>query len=299
MNKKSYTPLQVWFLACRPKTLAASIIPVIVGTSMAAKYHNISLLDFFVTLLTAILIQIGTNLANDYFDFKKGADNDERIGPLRVTQAGLVTSEQIKFAMQTVFLVAALLGLYLVYIGGLPIFIIGALSLCFAVLYTGGPFPFAYYGLGDIFVFVFFGPTAVCGTYYILTSSFSFDAFFAGCSIGFLSTAILVVNNLRDIETDTKSGKKTLAVRIGSLATKIEWTTLLFAAFLLPVFMFVFTKANSGVMLSSLTLFPAYSVLRTVLFEQDKRKLNQALANTGMLLTIYGILFSIGWNLSM
>ncbi len=294
MNQPPYSSIQIWLLACRPKTLAAGAAPVIVGAALAAKAGHFSLPTAMIILITALLIQIGTNLANDYFDFAKGADNEERIGPLRVTQAGLVSPGRMKGAMQMVLLAAGLLGLYLVWHGGWPILIIGILSLSFAVLYTGGPAPLGYLGLGDVFVFVFFGPVAVCGTYYLLASAFEWQVFFAGCAIGLLSTAILVVNNLRDIETDAKCGKKTLAVRFGAHVARLEYGLLLLSAMLLPVFMFLMGFSNAGALLPCLFILPAIPVLKTIFCEKDKRKLNTALAQTARLLTVYSLLFCIG-----
>ena len=262
---------------------------------MAASKGSFNIIVFTATLLAAVLIQIGTNFANDYYDFTKGADNDRRLGPLRVTQAGLVSPSAMKHAMFLVLGGAALLGLFLVWTGGLPILIIGLLSLCLAVFYTGGPFPLAYVGLGDIFVFIFFGPIAVAGTYFLLASEWKAEAMLSGCAPGFLASAILVVNNLRDIETDGACGKKTLAVRLGSRASRVEYTLLIIAAMLMPLVLTVFSFASAWVLLAWFSIVPAIPLIKSVFQEEKKEKLNQTLADTGKLLAIYGLLFSVGW----
>jgi len=201
--------IKTWVLAGRPKTLPAALVPVIMGTAMAygdGVYHIPAALA---ALLGALLIQIGTNFVNDYADFKKGTDNGERIGPLRVTQAGLVTPTQMKFAIALVFFLTVLAGLYLVYRGGWPVVIIGVLSIVSGALYTAGPYPLGYLGLGDIFVLIFFGPVALAGTYYVQALTINWIVILAGLAPGLLSVAILTVNNLRDIDGDKSREKNT------------------------------------------------------------------------------------------
>lgn len=251
-----------------------------------------------IALVCALLIQVGTNLVNDYSDFKKGTDDQERIGPLRVTQAGLVTPKQMKLAIWLVFSFTVIISLYLVYRGGWPIVIIGALSIMSGIMYTAGPLPLGYHGLGDIFVLIFFGPVAVAGTYYVQALTVNWIVIVAGLAPGFLSVAILTVNNLRDIEGDKKSGKKTLAVRFGKgFAMKEYFFSLLLACFI-PVIIYLISGRYGMASLALLTLFLSANVLRTVFSKSDGPSLNNALAMTGKLLLVYGILFSAGWILS-
>jgi 1,4-dihydroxy-2-naphthoate octaprenyltransferase len=214
-------------LAARPKTLVAAAAPVVVGAGLAAHDATFAALPALAALAGALLIQIGTNLANDYYDFVRGADTADRVGPARVTQAGLLAPDAVRRAMVLVLVAAMLPGAYLVSIAGWPIVWIGLVSIACAVLYTGGPAPLAYHGLGDVFVFVFFGLVAVGGTYYVQAGTWPVDVWLAGAGVGALSTAVLVVNNLRDIETDARAGKRTLAVRLGRGGTQMEYVLLL------------------------------------------------------------------------
>ncbi|MBT5902923.1 MAG: 1,4-dihydroxy-2-naphthoate polyprenyltransferase [Opitutaceae bacterium] len=210
-----------WIEACRPRTLPAAIAPVLVASALAAHDGRFGLVASLLCLSFALLIQIGTNLANDYFDFKKGADTAERVGPRRAVAAGLIAPEVMRRAMITVFVAAFLVGLGLLPFGGWPLLLIGLASIFCGVVYTGGPYPLAYHGWGDVFVFVFFGLVAVGATYFVQAGGVSDNAWWLGALIGALSTNILVVNNYRDIETDRKADKRTLAVRFGS--TFAEW----------------------------------------------------------------------------
>src|SRR5512138_3336947 len=203
---------RAWLMAARPPTLPAAVVPVLVGTAAVARLGFLPL-AFVAALLATVLIQIGTNFANDYFDFHKGADTAERLGPVRVTQSGLIAPETVRMAMVLVFGLAALVGLYLVLAAGWPILVIGLLSIAAGVLYTGGPFPLAYNGLGDVFVFIFFGLVAVCGTVFVQAREIPALAVWTAVPMGLLTDAILSMNNLRDLETDRASGKKTLAAR--------------------------------------------------------------------------------------
>ena len=244
-------------------------------------------------LLGALLIQVGTNFANDVFDYKKGADTTERLGPLRVTQAGLLPPHQVMGGMWLAFGLAALIGLYLIAVGGWPIVVIGILSILSGIAYTGGPFPLGYNGLGDVFVFIFFGLAAVCGTYYVQALTISAAALWAAVPVGLLATAILVVNNLRDIETDRAAGKKTLAVRLGVRGAQIEYILLLAISYAVPLLMWLTGVSSPWVMLSWLSLLLVIPLIRLVMREKG-RPLNQALAGTARLELVFAFLFSAG-----
>jgi len=286
-------PLKIWLLAARPKTLPAAAAPVIVGTAVAISQNVFSFWPALAALLGALLIQIGANFANDVFDFKKGADTTERLGPLRVTQAGLLSPGQVLAGMWLTFGLAAGVGLYLVYVGGWPIVLIGVLSILSAIAYTGGPFPLGYHGLGDLFVFIFFGLAAVGGTYYVQALAVSAAAWWAAVPLGLLSTAILVVNNLRDIDTDRAAGKKTLAVRLGRRGAQIEYLLLLGASYLVPPLMWGLGLASGWIMLSWLSLPTAWPLVRFILHEKG-RPLNKALAGTARLELLFGVFFALG-----
>lgn len=287
------SPLQIWLLAARPKTLPAAAAPVVVGTAVAFSENVFALLPAMAALLGSLLIQIGTNFANDVFDFKKGADTTERLGPLRVTQAGLLTPNQVMAGMWLTFGLASLIGLYLVWVGGWPIVVIGLLSIASGIAYTGGPFPLGYNGLGDLFVFIFFGLFAVTGTYYVQAGTISPAALWAAIPIGLLATAILVVNNLRDIDTDRAAGKKTLAVRFGTRAAQLEYILLLSLSYLIPLLMWLTGLESAWLLLTWLSL-PLTRPLLTMIFNEKGRPLNAALAGTARLELLYAFLFSVG-----
>jgi 1,4-dihydroxy-2-naphthoate octaprenyltransferase len=289
--------LKIWLDATRPKTLPAAAAPVIMGSAMAFNNGLFHLPAALAALFCSVLIQIGTNFANDYYDFRNGADNSERLGPTRATQAGLVKPSHMKMAFIIIFSVAFLIGIYLIYRGGLPILIIGIFSILFGVLYTGGPFPLGYNGLGDIFVLLFFGPVAVGGTYYVQTLQINSIVLIAGLAPGLISTAILTVNNLRDINTDTKAGKRTLVVRFGVGFAKAEYVICLIIAFMLPLFLYILTSKNFYSVLTILIIIPALPGLRSVLDNKQGAVLNNVLSRTGKVLFLYSIVFSLGWNL--
>ena len=292
-----YKKWQIWLFAARPKTLWAGIIPVIVGTVMAFEAGKFHLISFLATLACAVLLQVGTNFANDLFDFQKGADNAARKGPMRVTQAGLVTPHEMKVATITVMALVFLVGIYLVWRAGWPIMIIGLLSILFAVLYTGGPFPLGYVGLGDILVLIFFGPVAVGGTYYIVAGNINRAVLLAGFAVGMIATAILIVNNLRDMETDRRSGKNTLAVRFGGGFAKAEYLAMICGAMLLPIVIYFIEGRHGWAIVAALYIFPAIPVIRKVFTVADGHVLNDALAGTARLMAVFGFLFSLGWLL--
>ncbi len=285
-----------WLLAIRPKTLPAGITPVLIGTAMALGDGGFNAPSAIACLAAALLIQIGTNLANDYFDFKKGADVN-RTGPLRVTQSGLIKPKVVFLAAIIVFSLAALVSVYLVQRGGTTIAIIAIASIVSGFLYTAGKKPLGYLGLGELFVFVFFGPVAVAGTYYIQTLDINFAVIFAGFAPGFLSCAILAINNLRDIEGDKKVGKMTLAVRFGRNFAINEYLFCILGATICPFLVFVITTDHEGMLFASIVGFLAIPTIRTVMTTTDAPLLNQALAKTGLWLLLYSVLFSIGWVL--
>jgi 1,4-dihydroxy-2-naphthoate octaprenyltransferase len=289
--------LKAWVLAARPKTLTAAAAPVLVGTGLAAHLAQVALLPALAALTGALLIQIGTNLANDYYDFVRGGDTEDRIGPVRVTQAGLLEPEVVKRGMVVVLGLAMLVGVYLVVVGGWPILVIGLASVACAVLYTGGPYPLAYHGLGEPFVFVFFGLVAVGGTYYVQALAWPPDALLAGAALGSLSTALLVVNNLRDIETDAKAGKRTLAVRLGPQRTKAEYVALLMVAAVAPAGGVTVMGWPPAAMAALLVAPLCWSPLRTVLAYRDPRELIPALGATARVTAIYGVLLTLGLGL--
>src|SRR4026208_2371195 len=227
---------RAWILAARPATLPAAVVPVVVGAAAAlserAPFRGIV---FAMTLICAVLIQIGTNFANDYSDFARGADTEARLGPVRVTQSGLMDQTSVKRGIIVAFGLAVLIGAYLAYVGGWPIIAIGVLSVLSGLAYTGGPYPLGYHGLGDIFVFVFFGVIAVTGTAYLQSGHWSVLPLLLSIPIGLFVTNILVVNNLRDLPTDLAAGKRTLATRIGDRATRAQYAVSTIAAYVVPL----------------------------------------------------------------
>ncbi len=293
MSVADLSPLQIWILAARPKTLPAAAAPVIVGVGTALAEGVFRAGPATAALLGALLIQIGTNFANDYFDFLKGADNEARLGPTRVTQAGLLAAREVAAGMWIAFGLASLAGLYLIFQAGWPVLLIGLASILAGIAYTGGPFPFGYHGLGDFFVFVFFGPVAVVGTYFVQSGAASPAAVWSSLPIGSLATAILVVNNLRDIETDAIAGKHTLAVRLGRSGTRLEYLLLGVISYLVPLGMWLAGLAPALVLLSWLTFPLFYSLLRKV-NQEEGRALNAALAGTSRLELLFAILFTAG-----
>lgn len=289
--------MKIWILAARPKTLWAAVAPVLIGTAMAFADGKAHWLSAILAGVGAVLIQIGTNFANDYFDYRHGADEGERLGPTRATQAGLVTPAEMKRAFILTFALAVLAGLYLIYRGGWPILAIGIFSIIFGILYTGGPFPLGYYGLGDLFVLIFFGLVAVGGTYYVQALSINRLVILAGLAPGLFSTAILTVNNLRDIHTDRLAGKKTLAVRFGETFARMEYLFSVLFAGIIPIILFFLSAGHRYVLAATLILLMAIPSLKTVLTETPGKIFNQTLAETGKLLFYYSVLFSIGWIL--
>lgn len=288
---------KAWGLAIRPRTLPAAAAGVVMGAALAWRDGVLRLDATLVCLLAALLLQIGSNLANDVFDFERGTDTHERLGPTRVTQAGLLTPAQVKFGMGLVFGAAALLGLYLIWLGGLPILIIGATAIVAAIAYTGGPFPLGYHGLGDLFVFIFFGLASVAGTYYVQAGFVSAAAWWMTIPPGLIITAILVVNNLRDIDNDRKGNKRTLAVLLGERATRVEYMLCMAGAyFILPLAAWLKIVPWTS-LIAWLSLPVAYGAARVTLTEKG-RPLNAALAGTGQTALVFSLLFWAGMMLS-
>jgi 1,4-dihydroxy-2-naphthoate octaprenyltransferase len=295
-------------IAARPQTLPAAAAPVIVGTGLAVHDGVFAALPALAAFLGAALIQIGTNFANDYYDAVQGADTDDREGFTRVTAGGLIDPETVKRAMYLTFAASILLGTYLVYVGGVPILVIGLLSVASGIAYTGGPYPLGYHGLGDLFVFVFFGLVAVAGTYYVQAAAtlaaplsvgippgtLPVAAVVAALPIAALSTDILVVNNVRDREEDATTGKRTLAVRFGYGFARVQFVAMLALAYAVPAW-FLFRPGYSvAVALPYLTLPYAAVVTRTMLTETAGEVLNPTLERTGRLLAGYAVLFAAG-----
>lgn len=287
--------LKIWILACRPKTLPAAVAPVILGSAMALGDGGFHWPSAVLCFWGSLIIQIGTNLANDYYDFKKGTDTSERTGPVRVTQAGLIAPKTVQIGAIFSFGIALIIAFELSLRGGWPFLAIGIAAIVSGFLYTAGPKPLGYNGLGEVFVFIFFGPVAVTGTYYIQMREINPAVILAGIAPGLLSAAILIVNNLRDIETDRKANKKTLAVRFGKTFTQIQYILFISIASLMPIVIYMVIHERIQILWSSIILLLAAFSIHTVCSRTDGTALNQALASTGLLLLTYSLLFSFGW----
>ena len=282
-----------WLLAIRPKTLPAAVSPVLVGSAVARSMDGFHLPTAVAAFAVALLLQIAANLANDVADFRRGADTAERLGPVRVTQSGLIRPERVAIATAVVLALAVVPGLYLVVRGGLLLAGLGLLAMLAAVAYTAGPKPFGYLGLGEVFVFLFFGPVAVIGTAYVMTGAVSPLAVAASLPMGCLVTAILVVNNLRDIDTDRLANKRTLAVRIGRAATRREYALLLAVAYAGPSVMVLLGIAELWVLLAWVTAPLAFVLVRQVSTVTD-RALNPVLGGTARLCLWFAVALSAG-----
>ena len=298
---------RAWLIAARPQTLPAAAAPVIVGVGLAVETGVFAPLPALAALVGAALIQIGTNFANDYYDAIQGADTDDREGFTRVVASGLIEPDEVKRAMWATFGAAILVGSFLVYVGGVPILVVGLASVAAGIAYTGGPYPLGYHGLGDLFVFVFFGLIAVTGTYYVQAAALvggavpvwppagtiTRAAVVASLPVAALSTNILVVNNVRDREEDAKTGKRTLAVRFGYGLSRAQYVGLLALAYAAP-FWFYANGYGLAVLLPLATLPLAVGVAETVLTETGGEALNPALESTGKLLAAYAVAFAVG-----
>ena len=292
-NETHPSKFQTWLLAARPKTLPAAAAPVIVGWGLAFADHAFRLGPALAALAIGLLLQIGANLANDVADFHHGADTAERLGPTRVTSAGLLTPGQVSAGMWSVFALAGLLGLYLFLVAGWPVIVIGVTAVLAALSYTGGPFPYGYYGLGEFFVFIYFGLAATAGTYFVQALSVSLTVWWAAVPMGLLTVAILVVNNLRDIATDASAGKRTVAVRLGPAGTRVEYFICVLAAYLTVTLGVVLGIFPLTALLVWASIFVAGRVWRVIQMNEG-RPLNAALAGTGRVELLFGILLAVG-----
>jgi len=287
--------MRLWLMAARPRTLPAAIAPVLVGTATAVQHvDDIRLGAFFAALVGSIFIQIGTNLANDYSDAKRGADTADRLGPVRVTSSGLVAPKRVLVATWIAFGVAVAAGIYLTILAGIVILIVGAASILAGVLYTGGPRPYGYAGLGELFVFLFFGLVAVNGSYYVQLEHLDWLPFGLSLSVGFLATAILVVNNVRDVDTDRRAGKMTLAVRLGRQRTRNFYASLVAAAFVAVPIVLLAVDGPAWCLLVLLATPLVQRPLTAVMTRTDGPALNGALAGTGALLAVFSLLLTTG-----
>lgn len=282
-----------WLLASRPKTLPAAVVPVAVGTSCAYALGSPAWDAALAALLGALLIQVGTNFANDVFDHEKGADTDDRLGPTRAVQAGLLTPGQVRRGMAVAFLLATLAGFYLWSVAGWPIFAVGIVSILAGIAYTGGPFPLAYNGLGDVFVMVFFGFVAVCGTAYVQVGGVPRLSLLAALPVGGLATAMLVVNNLRDETTDRAAGKRTLVVRFGRRQGLVQYPVMLLLAYGSVLALALLPEGGPGALLPLLTVPLAWRLFGQ-LRSQTGSALNDTLSGTARLLLLFGLLLAVG-----
>ncbi|MCT8985867.1 1,4-dihydroxy-2-naphthoate polyprenyltransferase [Shewanella phaeophyticola] len=291
--------MQSWFLAIRPRTLPAAIDPLLVGNMLAIGLNQFSFVIAFTSMLCAVLLQIAVNLANDYFDFKNGIDTAERIGPTRVTQSGMIAPHQVRNAMLGCLVTALVVGSLLIVHGGWPIAILAAASILGALCYSGGSYPLASHGLGEIAAFVFFGLVAVVGSYYLQAGTTNLTAWLLGCAIGFFNAAIMLVNNTRDISTDTKAGKNTLAVRIGEEQAKVLYQSFVYLPFGIIIAGFLLGSLDGlPVLLSGVSLVIARNLSREF-HNNSGEALNPILGQTAKLTMIFSVLFSIGLFFSL
>ncbi len=290
--------LRIWTVAARLRTLPASIAPVLVGTSLAAYAGTFHPLRFVAALVGAIFIQVGTNLSNDYSDARRGADTEDRLGPVRVTAGGLVPPGRVLLATYVSFGVAVLAGAYLIVVAGWQLLLVGAASILAGVLYTGGPRPYGYEGLGEVFVFLFFGIVAVAGSYFVQVRHLNWEAFALAVPVGLLAAAILIVNNVRDIDTDRRAGKRTLAVRLGRDRTRTLFAGAVYLAYPLAPITWGLGPLRPWMLLPWITLPLAVRLVRTVRNRTDGPSLNESLAATGQLQLLFCVLLAAGLLLS-
>lgn len=290
--------LRIWLMAARPRTLPAAVAPVLVGTALAATEGGLDWVAFAAALLGALLIQVGTNLSNDYSDARRGADTEDRLGPVRVTAGGLVPPRRVLIAAYASFAAAALCGIYLIVVAGPILLLIGAASILAGILYTGGPRPYGYEGLGEAFVFLFFGLVAVSGSYYVQRQDLPWEALLLAVPVGLLASAILVVNNVRDIDTDRRAGKRTLAVRLGRPASRRLFDAMLLVAYLAAPLPFLLGSLSAWLLLAWLTIPLALRLRAVVASHTDGPSLNRALADAGRLEFLFCVLLAGGLLLS-
>ena len=293
-NPGTLSSLQIWLIASRPRTLPAAVAPVLVGTALAWTVGPLDWLAFVAASLGALFIQVGTNLSNDYSDARRGADTEDRLGPVRVTAGGLVPPKQVLFATYASFGMAVLCGIYLIIIAGPVLLLIGAASILAGVLYTGGPRPYGYEGFGEVFVFTFFGIVAVTGSYFVQRQALEWEAFVLAIPVGLLASAILVVNNVRDLETDRRAGKKTLAVRLGRANTRRLFAVMVALAYPTALIPSLLGSLNAWPVLVVLTIPIAVALVKTVASHTDGPTLNSALARSGLLELAFCLLLTIG-----
>jgi 1,4-dihydroxy-2-naphthoate octaprenyltransferase len=289
----------LWLVAARPRTLPAAVAPVLVGTALAGTEDVFKPLRFVAALVGSIFIQIGTNLANDYSDARRGADTEDRLGPVRVTAGGLMPPRRVLVGTWVAFGIAVAAGAYLAAVAGWELLVVGVLSIAAGVLYTGGPRPYGYEGLGELFVFVFFGLVAVGGSYFVQTEDLRWEAVALGVPIGLLAAAILVVNNVRDIETDRRAGKRTLAVRLGrERAVRVFAAMLALAYIALPLIWWLSDDLDAWLLIPLLSLPLVPPLTRTLADRRDGPALNKVLADTGRLLALFSVLLAAGLLMS-
>jgi len=286
--------VRIWVMAARVRTLPAAVAPVLVGTSLALGADHFHPLAFVAALLGAVLIQVGTNLSNDYSDARRGADTEDRLGPVRVTAGGLVPPRHVLLATYATFALAVACGAYLVAVAGPGLIAVGAASILAGVLYTGGPRPYGYEGLGEVFVFLFFGVVAVAGSYFVQVQQLPWQAFVCAVPVGLLASAILVVNNVRDLETDRRAGKRTLAVRLGRERTRALYTAMVAGAFVTAPLPWALGSMTAWLLLSWAAIPLAIPVVKAVRTRTDGPALNGALAKTGALQLVFCLLFAAG-----
>lgn len=291
---KQTSAVHIWVMAARVRTLPAAVAPVLVGTSLALGAGHFAPLAFVAALLGAMLIQVGTNLSNDYSDARRGADTEDRLGPVRVTAGGLVPPRQVLLATYVTFALAVACGAYLVAVAGPALLAVGAASILAGVLYTGGPRPYGYEGLGEVFVFLFFGVVAVTGSYFVQVQELPWQAFACAVPVGLLASAILVVNNVRDLDTDRRTGKRTLAVRLGRERTRILYTAMVAGAFLTAPLPWALGSMSAWLLLCWLATPLALRLIAVVRTRTDGPALNGALAGTGAVQLIFCLLLCAG-----
>ena len=289
---------RLWLVAARPRTLPAAVAPVLVGTALAMSQDDFRPLAFVAALIGSVFIQIGTNLSNDYSDARRGADAEDRLGPVRVTAGGLMPPRRVLIGTYVAFAIAVVAGLYLALVAGWELLLVGAASIAAGVLYTGGPRPYGYEGLGELFVFLFFGVVAVVGSYYVQAEELPWEAFALSVPVGLLAAGILVVNNVRDVDTDRRAGKRTLAVKLGPGRARKLFLIMLAIAYAAPVAIPLVGGLSWWTALPLISLPLAVPLWQTVRARSDGPSLNEALAGTGRLLAVFSLLLSAGILLS-
>lgn len=298
MEQKTRRQIQGWITAIRPKTLPAAVCPILPAAALAWAENMFHFPSVFIALIISVLLQVAVNVANDYFDFVHGIDTPDRIGPPRAAASGLLSLGALRTGMAVLTAVILAAGSYLIYRGGFPILFIGLTSIASVYLYSAGPLPFSTNGLGDLFVFIFYGPAAVCGTYFLQAGELSLEAAVLSIPIGFLITSIIVVNNYRDIGTDSKTGKKTLAVILGEKMTRIEYIVLVTASYMVPFIMVIFLRSSFWFLFPVTSFFLWIPLFKDMFRPASGVNLNSTLAGTAKLTLLFSILLSIGILLS-